>query len=184
MIFDSRSKPHGSASLDGSAIVPTRSKDWEPCKTCGERLEFATNGMGKLVPQCPVCDWGWKPSKDYAAYAVRMNIAQLLADDPTPRPRGVYNADRAIVRKCHCGKKFAPSESGQRHCSDTCKRKVYKERQRRQRQRWIDRGMCTLCGSNPAEVRYRTCQKCRLQRAKTPAAREALRRYWKAQGAA
>lgn len=39
--------------------VYRRSHETEPCTSCSTPLHFATDGMGRIIPQCPHCDWGW-----------------------------------------------------------------------------------------------------------------------------
>ncbi len=183
MIFDSRSQPHGSPSLDGATIRHPKSRDWEPCAKCGERLEFGTNGMGKLVPECPVCDWGWRPSRDYEAYKQRVRVDEVTREEAFPTKHYIYNADGSITRDCRCGTRFPPSESGQRYCSDRCKRDAYKEAQRRVRAKWDAAGLCTQCGREPQAPGLATGAKCLAAKRRNGRGSEALRRYWQAKGA-
>ena len=155
MIFDSRSQPHGSPSLDGATIRHPKSRDWEPCAKCGERLEFGTNGMGELVPSCPVCDWGWRPSRDYAAYRQRLQL-------PMTPPEEIAELPRWEARQCACGTWFQPTASAHKHCSNACIRKAHNECQQRIRDERHARGICTNCGEHPSRPRRRTCGKCRV----------------------
>ena len=180
MIFDSRSQPHGSPSLDGATIRHPKSRDWEPCKTCGERLEFSTNGMGKLIPECPVCDWGWRPSRDYEGYRVRRNATVVVEYE---RQEATYNAHGQLKRTCCCGRTYSPQSSGQRYCREACKRKADNERQKRTREAWDAKGLCTQCGKRPkaGAGAIKTCQRCLdMKRNKRHGTRgsESLRRYW------
>ena len=123
MIFDSRSHPHGSPSLDGATIRHPKSRDWEPCAKCGERLEFGTNGMGKLVPECPVCDWGWKPR-----HGEWLRDRKRMEDDAMRQSVEEYKAATARAyqrlgeRVCvYCHTSFQPLNDAAAFCSTKCK---------------------------------------------------------------
>ena len=152
-----------------------------PCPTCGESLDFSTDGNGRLVQQCPVCDWGWRKSRDYAAYQKRVQVAP--AED-YPRKPCTYNADGQLQRTCRCGVTFTVESTNHRYCSDTCKRAGENERQRRERERWAVEGRCTQCGHDVMEKGKRTCAKCLSRARRSGRGSEALRRYWANKGAA
>jgi len=160
MIFDSRSQPHGSPSLDGATIRHPKSRDWEPCKTCGERLDFGTNGMGKLVPACPVCDWGWRPSRDYVAYRQRVTRITVRADDI-----GDVSA-KFDAKSCECGRVFLPKCSAQKHCTVKCAQAAQARSHAKMRAARLEAGLCRECGKEPMVEGLKSCAECRAYKAR------------------
>lgn len=98
-------------------VAVVLSSDIPRC-ACGEPLMFETDGNGRVLDICPVCDWGWRHSRDYAAYHKRAEAVVALPDTfSTPAKERVYpNRDCDI-----CGQSYKPSNSRQRYCSNPCK---------------------------------------------------------------
>lgn len=149
-----------------TAVAPVRharSNDSEPCKTCGERLEFSTNGMGVLLPVCPVCDLGFKPSREYAMYQERLAALQLPNRD----------ASKMLSQPCaQCDRPFFPLCSAEIYCGDDCRYAAKREQLARAKRH---ERHCDRCGafivSLSGKAQY--CGNCRLVRQA-----EQRRRYW------
>lgn len=150
-----------------TAVAPDRpapSTDWEPCKRlrngqkCGERLDFSTDGMGRLVAQCPVCDWGWKPSTKYGTFERR---AAAIAQET----RAPVILSRYVPRACvTCHASYVPTSSSQKYCSEACYPQTSQQRARGYRASWREAGLCGLCGAVRDDETKRTCAKCRERR--------------------
>jgi len=169
--------------------VSEASPEVAPCSTCGEPLDFSTNGYGKLVEQCPVCDWGWRPRRDYPVFAQRKAAIERLrqaAEDVRPAKGQTYNVDGAIKRRCPCGVVFSPNAYAHRLCSNACKEAHKKAAMQRMKAKWRARGMCSQCGRYPSALGVEICDPCRDRKKQRRGGwtGEALRRYWQKKGAA
>lgn len=145
-----------------SAIVAAKSKDHVACQNvrngaiCGERIEFSTNGMGRLLPQCPVCDWGWKPSRMYDAFRERYNV---LPDEDVEI---IEEPAQSALRSCRtCETLFAPKCRTHVYCADACRPNTTTMRCNAQRARWRAAGLCCMCGRPRDDESKRSCAKCR-----------------------
>lgn len=124
---------------DAASRSDFRGADRVPCRTCGNDLDFnTTDGMGRIVEQCPVCDWGWKPARDYHAFTRR----RAAIATPTDTKSTPANQRNYTPRTCDiCSAEYKPHNARQRYCSIPCKdeamRRLFAERSaraRRQRQ--------------------------------------------------
>lgn len=81
------------------------------CDKDNSLLRFATNGHGRVVSVCPVCDEGAKPSMP------PRSVVLLPPDDA--EPPGVFQVfdDRFCSR---CGRVFSPRNWRQRFCGVVC----------------------------------------------------------------
>jgi hypothetical protein len=149
--------------------------EWEPCPKCSERLEYGTNGMGRVVTICPVCDWGHKPAREYDLFRQRM------AELPQPEPDFLKPSGPARnykVKTCFCGTPFQPNNSRQTHCGTKCRDAWLQERRNANRAN----GLCR-CGRELV-TGYRSCE---LHLAFNTARRRKssrTRTYWQNKGAA
>lgn len=129
---------------------------------CNEPLDFnTTDGMGRILPRCPVCDWGWRPSREYGAFRKRFRT------EPIPEPRPAHK------RHCaRCYEPFVAQYPNERLCSDACRAAARKDNVRRARQ---GMGSCATCGRHfPALTRQaKYCISCRGH-----AIAKSKRKYW------
>ena len=182
-----------------SAAEPRRavSREVEPCPRpragvpCGERLDWNTDAIGRLVPWCPVCDGGQRPS------AERLRRRPVPAPPPAPRkaleavpepvpPRVLF----AEARRCTiCDAPYIARSSTQRACSTACRDRQRDALRQELRLARSQRQVCTECGKAPVRARG-ACKPClekreRRRKQKIAASQsERWRRYWIAKGAA
>lgn len=158
-----------------SPDLPAPSYETVPCprlrngKTCNEPLHFETDGLGRLVELCPVCDWGWRPSREYPLYQQR-RAAIVTPPDPT-QGGGVklYSPSRCE----QCTVMYTPRTSRQRFCSDACKDAAKKAHHEASRERMVAAPHCE-CGALLTRSKERWfCAKCRRAERK-----ENRRAFW------
>ena len=152
--------------------------EWEPCPKCSERLEYGTNGMGRVVTICPVCDWGHKPAREYDIFRQRM--AELPQPEPDfLKPSGPSRNYK--VKTCSCGATFQPNNSRQTHCGTKCRDAWLKAKRDKNR----GDGFCR-CGK-PRQFGFKSCpQHVAAERKRKEESKQGQRwrTYWQNKGAA
>lgn len=169
-----------------SPDLPAPSYETVPCprlrngKTCNEPLHFETDGLGRLVELCPVCDWGWRPSRQYDAFekraAVAKNIRRALGMLYAPQIRSAREAPRQPLGVCGaCGNTFEPPRRGgnTKYCSAACGREAVNGRRKARRDAMASARRCVVC-EKPNDRKGRSCSAC-AERVKRAAAARAAR---------